>query len=121
MKLSEMSTDKAADALVKIAEPAAEIMEDTKALEMLERMGKLDGAPMAAQLGFLIRNVVPLLLRDHRKAAYTVLSVLTGKAEKEIAAQPIGETVKDVRESVDNDLLGFFTSAKEQRQSEETE
>lgn len=120
MKLSEMSTDKAADALVRIAEPAAEIVNDERVFAVFTGAGELKDASAQQQIAYLLREVAPLLLRDHRRAVYTVLSVMTGKSEKQIGEQPIGETIKDIRESVDGELLGFFIPSKERTEGSET-
>lgn len=118
MRLKEMTTDQATKVLVMIAEPAAEIMEDEKALQMIEKMGKMQHATNAAQIAFLIRYAVPLLLRDHKIATYTVLSAMTGKSVDEIGAQNINDTLNDIQGCLDRDLIGFFTSAADPKKAE---
>ena len=84
MKLSEMTTDKAADALVRLAEPAAEIVNDDKVFELIKGAGKVANAGFSAQMAFILREVAPVLLKDHRGALYEVLSILTGKKAADI-------------------------------------
>ena len=112
MKISEMTTDQAADVLVRIADPAANIMHDKKVVDMLEQMatGK-DVSPfkfIADNLG----AVVAVLVGDHRGDLYEVVAALSGKTVKDVAAQKFTETVKDIRESWDGDLVDFFGSSK---------
>ena len=111
MKISEMTTGQAADALVRISEPAAEIANDEKVWKVIEVLGGMKESKTYQQMAFLLRDVVPVLLKDHRNALYTVLSVLTEKSVKEIDQQSIGITIKDIRESFDEDLLSFFTQS----------
>ena len=120
MKLSEMSTDMAADALVRIADPASEIINDENVFIVFRNAAKLKDAAPNAQIAFVVRDVAPLLLKTHRKAVYAVLSIMTGKTEKQIGEQVITETIKDIRESVDGELLSFFTPSKEQMTGSET-
>ena len=109
MKLSEMSTEKLADALVRMVEPAREIVEDAEFIEKLKQMAADRTAKTQleniAGMAFL---VVPLLLERHRSATYTILSALTGKTVKQIAAQPGMQTLREARDSVDQELLDFF-------------
>ena len=121
MKLKEMTTGQAADALVRIAEPAAEIINVDKVFKVFKNAGKLRSADAKKQIAFIVREVAPLLLDKHRNAVYAVLSIMTGKTEQEIDQQPIIETIKDINNSVDADLLGFFTPSGEQTSGSATE
>lgn len=121
MKLSEMTTDRAADALVRIADPAAEIVNDENVWKVIEKMGKMKNPNLRQQIAFIVREVAPVLLRDHRDALYTVLSIMTGKTVVEIGAQPIKTTISDINASVDGELLSFFTPSEEQKQNIVTE
>lgn len=117
MKLSEMSTDHAADALVRIAEPAAEIVNDDKVWELWERMGKMEKANIRDQIAFIVRDIAPVLLKDHRNALYIVLAIMTEKTVGQIANQPIKDTIQDIKNSVDGELLSFFTPSEAQQQN----
>jgi hypothetical protein len=116
-----MTTVQAADALARIAEPAAEIIEDVKVFELWDEAKKMQGKSPAAQAAFMVRKLAPMLLKDHLMATLTVLSIMTGKTVKQIGAQPITETYNDIKGCVDADLLSFFTPSKEQTSSKETE
>jgi hypothetical protein len=114
MKLKEMNTLQAADALARIAEPAAEIIEDVKVLDLWQKAGKLGKAEPAKQVAFMVREIAPMLLKDHLMATLTVLSIMTGKTVEEIGKQNIFDTYNDIKNSVDADLISFFTPSKEQ-------
>lgn len=121
MKLSEMSTGRAADALVRITEPAAEIINDDKVWKLWEKMGKMKKANIKEQIVFIVRDIAPVLLADHRNALYTVLSIMTGKTTKTIDEQPVKDTIQDIQESVDGELLSFFMPSEERKQNTVTE
>ena len=108
MKLNEMTTDQAADALVRLAEPAAEIVNDDKVFDLIKGAGKIAESGWKTQLTFILREVAPVLLKDHRNALYEVLSIMTGKTVKEISEQLITVTMDDIRGSVDSELIRFF-------------
>ena len=111
MKISEMSTDQAADVLVKIAEPVQNIMHDEEFTKLLERLANGDDNA----LKFIGDNIVPLVnvaIKTHRKDAYTIIGALAGKTPNEIGKQSIGLTIKDIKESLDGDLISFFGSSK---------
>lgn len=121
MKLSEMSTGRAADALVRIAEPAAEIVNDDKVWKLWEKMGKMKDTNIKQQVVFIVREVVPVLLSDHRNALYTVLSIMTDKTIKAIDEQPVKDTIQDIKDNIDGELLSFFTPSEGQSQNTATE
>lgn len=121
MKLSEMSTGRAADVLVRITEPAAELMNDDKVWALWEKMGKMKNPNIKEQIVFIVQEIVPVLLADHRNALYTVLSIMTNKTIEAIDTQPIKDTIQDVKNSVDGELLSFFTPSEEQKQNTVTE
>lgn len=121
MKLSEMSTGRAADVLVRIAEPAAEIVNDDKVWALWKKMGEMKNPNIKEQIVFIVREIVPVLLADHRNALYTVLSIMTDKTIKTIDEQPIKDTIQDIKNSVDGELLSFFTPSEVQSQNTVTE
>lgn len=53
--------------------------------------------------------MAPVLLKNHRRDVYTILSVVNERPVEEISAQPLMNTVRQVREMLrDSDLLAFF-------------
>ena len=107
-----MTTDQAADALVRIAEPAANIMHDEDTLGVLEKLATSnDKAP----LKFIADNIVPVatvLLKTHRSDVYEVIAALSGKKIAEIGKQKLTETITDIKECWDGELMDFFASLK---------
>ena len=142
MKLSDLSTDKALDVLCELTPYAANIMEDEKILSSLgdfmsesvsvkksresegngeencnENTASVTGIRM---FGGMVKNI-PLLLKTHRPDVYGILSVLNEKSVEEIAAQPVRETVGQMREAFqDEDLMAFFKPSVRQGQNEQS-
>lgn len=112
MKISQMTTDQAADALIRIAEPASNIMHDKDTVEVLEKLAR--GNDNA--LSFIADNLIPvttILLKTHRTDVYLVLSALSGKSVDEIGKQKITATIADVKDCWDDELADFFGSLRQ--------
>lgn len=142
MKLSDLSTDKALDVLCELTPYAANIMEDEKILSALDgfmndgmaakRGNEDDGGDKDVandnneattgirMFGGMIKTI-PLLLKTHRPDVYGILSILNEKNVEEIAAQPVRETVRQLRDAFqDKDLLAFFNPSARQGQNEQS-
>ena len=118
MKLSEMSTDRACDCMLALAEPVGNIVEDGKvAAAITDLMSQSDKITAAEAVGKAVRKILPLALREHRADVYQILAALTGKTTVEIAAQPIGQTISDAKGAFDRDLADFFQSSAATAQS----
>lgn len=113
MTISQMTTDQAADALVRISYAVAPIVKDAKIRETIEIVaGHRDDKDILATIGDVIDHLVPTLLRDYRGNLYEAASALTCKSVDEIKAQNVLTTISEVKASVDDELLGFFRSSK---------
>lgn len=112
MKISDMTTDQAADALIRISVPASNIMHDDETLATLDKLAHGNNNALA----FIADNIVPVatvLLKTHRNDVYEILAALTEKKRGEIAKQKITETIKDIKNCWDGELLTFLGSLKE--------
>lgn len=112
MKLSEMNTDQMAEALCAMSAPVSRICEDVLINDDLKKLGedmKAGGMTMMQKLGRTVAIWLPGLLKTRREDVYEILSILTGKSMKEIAEQNGMQTMKDVRESLDGELMNFFS------------
>lgn len=120
MKISEMSTDRVLDVLCEITPHVGAIVKDEDVMlavgEAIDYKGMTKWGVVMAGLD-RIAEVVPLLLRTHRDNVYGILSVLNEKTPADIAAQPIIDTMQQVKDIFrDEDLLSFFKSSA-QRES----
>ena len=109
MKLSELSTDKALDALCELTPYVSNIVSDEKMVDVvgkvIENAETLNVFGKALVLTERIGEIVPVLLKTHRPDIYGILSVVNQKEQREIAAQPAAETIRQVRGP---GLAGFF-------------
>lgn len=108
MKLSEMSTDRLADVMVRIAEPVERIGSDEMLIDKLRALAQTGRKTAIENAAAMVGALVPVLLERRREDTYAVLAALTGKTAEEIAAQPAMVTLKETRESIDTDFLRFF-------------
>lgn len=107
MKLSEMTTKQAAACMAELAAPIEAIAKHPKMREMLEKRNEEENASIPAV--DLLAIALPVLCRDCFDDTAKVLAVLTGKTAKEIASQPIRQTIRDARDVFDADLASFFS------------
>lgn len=131
MKLSELGTDKALDVLCELTPYASSIMEDGEILSALgdfmsqsaDAKGAEENDASTAEKGIrmfggMVKNI-PLLLKTHRHDMYGILSVLNEKSTAEIASQPVGETIRQIKDVFrDSELMDFFRSSVRREQTE---
>ena len=111
MKISEMSTEQLATALVRIAGPAERIGSDTEFNTRLAEHAKAiksGNITVLQNYTSLIGFAIPMLLDRHKEDTYTILSAMTGKTVQEIAAQNAMQTLREAKECLDGDLMTFF-------------
>lgn len=116
MRLSELSTDRAADVLCEIAPYAVCITGDKALLDALEKKFDVKGRSVAELYTFAAEKygqIVPLLLRDHRQDVFGILAALNGTEAESIGQQNVMETMRQVKEIFsDKELLDFFASLR---------
>lgn len=109
MKLSEMNTNEACDAVVRLTEPISNISNDPQMEKALKDIAGLQGQMTALQaLSTVFPKLVPNLLKDHLEDVYEIISILSGLSVAEIGKMKFTETIKVLRECIDKDLLDFF-------------
>lgn len=110
MKISQMTTDQGADVTLRIAEPVSKIMHDEQFLAVIEQIAKGSDNPVKF-FADNIAQIANLALKSNRESVYEIVAALNGKTAQEIAEQRFVQTIKDIRESVDKDLIDFFGSS----------
>lgn len=114
MKLSELSTERAADVLCELTPYIANITGDKSLLDELANKFDSKGKSVAELYTFAAHKyatLAPILLKAHRSDVFGVLAVLNECSADEIAKQKVMETMKQVRNLLqDKDLLDFFKS-----------
>ena len=113
MKLSQFSTAESADLLCTISPLLDEIVQDER---IMEEIGKPIERKERTNIGLLMEAskrvcaVLPVLLKDHRAALFGILAAVNRCEVEEIEKQPIGATVKMVKELVlDKEFRDFFS------------
>lgn len=111
MKISQMTTNKAADVLLRIAEPASVIMKDSETVKMLDGMANGSENPYQFFADNII-TAVSLLLKSHREETYQIIGALSDKTAEEVSQQKITDTITDIKNCADKDLIDFFGSLR---------
>lgn len=121
MKLSELSTDRAADVLCEITPFLANLAGDTALQDTLRDKLKLqDGQkPSMAELYTFgaqkLAVIVSIVLKDHRADVFGMLAALNGTTAAQIAAQGVMDTMGQLREVMqDKQLRDFFKSLQQE-------
>lgn len=114
MKLSDLSTDRAADVLCEITPYIANLAGDKKLLDTLkEKLGseKMSVAEVYTYGAQKLAVIVPIALKDHRADVFGLLAVLNETSPDEIAKQNILTTMQQISDLVqDKELRDFFSS-----------
>ena len=112
MKLSEMDTRQMADALCKLADPIGNMVADKACTDALARALQRDqDGTIGEQLAHAAKAVLPQLLGPHLDDLIAVAAALTGKTAKQVAEQRGTETIRDLMDCFDKDLVDFFKSS----------
>lgn len=114
MKLSELTTDGALDALCRLTPHITNITTDRAVVESVGKIVDTEGLSMYGMYALImdrISEVIPILLNSHRADVYGILSVINQRTPEEIAAQNVRETFSQLRGLVqDQELIDFFKS-----------
>ena len=114
MRLSEITTDRAADVLCEITTYVANIVTDEDLIGELKRavVGKVSTrAELIALATEKINKLVPIILKNRKADVFGILAVLNEKTVEEIGKQNFLTTMKQVKEIIkDRELLDFFKS-----------
>lgn len=122
MKLSELSTDGALDVLCELTPYISNIASDEAVVNTVGKIVDTDKDINLFGKGLLLvermGEIVPVLLKAHRPDVYGILSVMNERSTEEIAAQPVMDTIRQVRGLFqDEDLMAFFRSSARQAQT----
>ena len=119
MKLSEITTDRAAEVLCELTPLVDSIITDEELMQALSAaIGADDKAEMSfGQMLLLVSSkmskIVPILLKKRKSETFGILGILNGKTPEQIAAQNILVTMMQVRYLAnDKELTDFFKSCR---------
>ena len=114
MKISEMTNEQAADALIRLSVPFGNICDDEKMVGMIDEFNRMKNIPVIQTVGKIIPKVVTYALKEHKEDVYEIVGALTMKTMAQVAEMNFIETIKVFKDSYDEVLQGFFTSSTEQ-------
>lgn len=114
MKISEFSTEKAADVLLEILPFVTEIVTDAELCEELANAVDINGKTafeVMAVGAAKFSKLIPLVLKNHKDDVFGIIAVLNCKTVEEVSKQNIVCTMEEIRELVqDKELIDFFKS-----------
>ena len=113
MKISEMTNNQAADALVRLSVPFENICNDEETLKLIDEFRTSgDDIPLTQMVGKFIPQIVANMLGTHRNDLYEIVGALTFRTLEDVSNMNFLETVKVIRDSYDEVMEGFFTSSR---------
>ena len=122
MKISELSTDRAADVLCEITPYIANMAGDKVLMDTLKEKIDSGGYSIAELYVFGAKKlsaIVPILLKNHRNDVFSILAVLNEVSVEDVAAQNIMVTMGQIKEiAQDKELLDFFKSWRHGEEAE---
>ena len=121
MKLSELSTERAADVLCEITPYVANLTGDKALLDALKTevgAGDKSVAEIYTIGAKKIAAIVPIELKDHRQDVFGILAALNETDVETSTRQNILKTILQIRElAKDKELADFFKSWGQQEAS----
>lgn len=122
MKLSELTTEQAADVLCELMPYIANITGDKALLDELGKKFDSKGKSVAELYTYAAKKcavLAPVLLKDHRTDVFGILSILNETTVEDIAQQHILTTILQIRSVFkDKALLDFFKSFGQEDETE---
>lgn len=115
MRISELTTDRAADVICEITPYVSNIASDDELLAELR--AAIDPKKAASKAELLVMGaekltkLVPIVMKKHKADVFGLLSALNDCTAEEIGRQNIIKTMVQIREMIkDKDLMDFFRS-----------
>lgn len=125
MKLSELSTDRAADVLCELCPLIDSVVGDERIVSEIGKVENFKNGITKHGLSVIwagrISRIIPILLKEHRQHMYGILSILNEKSVGEIAKQPVKDTIRQAKEVFeDEEFCSFFNLYAPQERKEQS-
>ena len=114
MKITEMTNEQAADALIRLSTPFGNICDDEKLTDMIEQYKALKDETFIRTVGKILPQIIGYAFKEHKNDLYEIVGALTGKTTAQVAKMNFAETIKTVRDSYDEVLATFITPSVQQ-------
>lgn len=123
MKLSDLSTEKAADVLCDICVYVSNITCDEELMQTLRDSAVESGAKTKAEImvwfAEKFSSLLPIIFKKHKADVFGMVAVLNGVKPETVAKQNILKTMGQVRDMVkDKELVDFFKSCAQPEKTE---
>ena len=119
MKLSEITTERAADVLCELTPLIDSIITDEDLMQSLsavvnrEQTETMSVGQKLLLVSSKLGKIVPILMKKRRAEMFGILAVLNEKTPEQISAQNMLVTMMQVRDLVnDRELIDFFRSCR---------
>lgn len=119
MKLSEITTDRAAEVLCELTPLIDSIITDEDLMQALSAViGAKDAETMSVGQKMLLvssklNKIVPILMKKRKSEMFGILGILNEKTAEEIADQGLIQTMLQIRDLMnDRELVDFFKSCR---------
>lgn len=115
MKLSQLSTEKAADILCEVGIYAVNIVTDEELMGEITKKLSAEDKPTKEQIiSFAtdkLSKLLPLILKKHKGDIFGIIAAVNEKTIDDVAKQNIVCTMSEIREIIqDKELVDFFKS-----------
>jgi len=111
MKISEMTNEQAADVFTRLAIPLGNMCDDKTIEEIINKYKALEGEIVLQRIGKVLPDFVLYAMKTHRDDLFEIVGALTEQSRAKAAKMKFLETVKVLRECIeDEELRDFFTS-----------
>lgn len=112
MKLSQMTNDQACEAMIRLAEPCSNLLKDETVMPLLDSLKNgSEGESVAQMFGRILPKFVSFAMKDHKADLYEIVGVLSETPTAKVGKMPFVQTVKVLKESIDEDFIDFFKSS----------
>ena len=106
-----MDNDQACDCMVRMAQPIANIADDPEMKPMLEDLASRKGESTLEIISDMLPKIVQMAMKRHRTDLYEIVGALTSKEASEVGKLQFVWTLRELRNSIDQDLIDFFKSS----------
>ena len=114
MKISEMNNEQAADALARMAQPMGRLCDDPKVQEIIEKYKDAKELPGLQMIGRMLPDVIGYAMGTHKADLFEIVGALTVQSTAKVAKMNFLETIRVIRESLEDEALrDFFTLYKD--------
>ncbi len=119
MKLSEMTTDKAAELIVEVS-PLIDKLIDDELVSDLETVISFEGKTIGEIYAIgakKISTILSIVIKNHRAELFGIIGMISGKTIEEVAEMKMKDTINEVK-TFFNDFMDIVLSVKNTEKAE---